>query len=135
MIGAIISRARIVAMISAVLMFVLAVPICGGRYVFRVNIGMNGCVCQYVSWVKSRLVHGIRPSVALAVIIGVVWLCWGGVSPPSTVSMIGDVDFFMMFHTVCHCVCAECWFVDGWAIALSLMYAVMLDLIGLFVDV
>ncbi len=31
MIGAIISRARIVAMISAVLMFVLAVPIFGGR--------------------------------------------------------------------------------------------------------
>ena len=38
-------------------------------------IGVIGCVCQCVSCVKGVLAHDIRPSVALAVIIGVVWLC------------------------------------------------------------
>mgnify|MGYP002805911347 CR=1 FL=1 len=64
-------------------------------------IGVIGCVCHCVSCVKGVLAHDIRPSVALAVIIGVCWLFWGGVSPPSTVSMIGDVDFVMIFHTAC----------------------------------
>ena len=102
-------------------------------------IGVIGCVCHCVSCVKGVLAYDIRPSVALAVIIGVVWLCWGGVSPPSTVSMIGDVDFVMIFHTVCDCFCFlvfdDCWFVGGWAIALSLIYVVMCDLIWLFVAV
>ena len=36
------SRARIVAMISAVLMLVLAVPMYGGRYVVRDSSGLSG---------------------------------------------------------------------------------------------
>ena len=105
MIGAIISSASIVARISAVLMLVLAVPMFGGRYVVLVMIGMNGCVYHDLSWVKGSSLHGKSPSVALAVIIGMVWLCWGGVSPPSTVSMIGDVEDMMVFHIVCMGVC------------------------------
>ena len=45
--GGRISRARIVVIISAVLMLVLAVPMVGGRYVVLNISGFSGCVYQY----------------------------------------------------------------------------------------
>ena len=86
------SSARIVAMISAVLMLVLAVPMYGGRYVVRDSSGLSGCVYQVEFCVMDVGASGRIPSVALAVTMGNGWSGCGGVRPPSTVSMIGEVE-------------------------------------------
>ena len=64
------SRDRIVAMISAVLMLVLVVPMYGGRYVVRDSSGLSGCVYQVEFCVMDAGASGRIPSVALAVMMG-----------------------------------------------------------------
>ena len=64
------SSARIVAMISAVLMLVFAVPMVGGRYVVRDINGFNGCVYQVEFCVMGAGASSRIPSVSLAVMMG-----------------------------------------------------------------
>ena len=90
--GGRISRARIVSIISAVFMLVLAVPMYGGRYVVRDSSGLSGCVYQVEFCVMGAGASGRIPSVALAVMMGKGWSGCVGVRPPSTVSMIGEVE-------------------------------------------
>ena len=64
------SRARIVAMISAVLILVVAVPKVGGRYVVLEIKGFICCVCQDGFCMMGVGASWRTPSVALAVMMG-----------------------------------------------------------------